>query len=293
MDAAAVVKLVLSASILLLVFALGLQASFADATSLLRNLLRSPHRLLRALVAMYVVVPAAAVGLAWIFELPPALRAGLLAVAIAPIPPILPGKQLKFGGDRGYVFGLLVAVSLSSIGVIPLMVLWLDLIYGRDTTFGPGSVLRVVGLSVLLPLAAGLVTRHCWPRLAERMAPWVSRIGTIVLVASLVPMLIGAWPAMVPLWGQGALLASVALAVVAVAAGHLLGGSEPSARATLAIASAMRHPGVALALVASNAIEESRGVAVVLLYLIVGTVLTTLYGLWRSRRDASAPGAAG
>jgi BASS family bile acid:Na+ symporter len=77
MDAVAAIKLLLSASILLLVFALGLQASFADATSMLRNFLRSPHWLLRAMISMYVVVPAAAVALALSFELPPALRGGV------------------------------------------------------------------------------------------------------------------------------------------------------------------------------------------------------------------------
>lgn len=286
MDAVAAIKLLLSASILLLVFALGLQASFADATSLLRNFLRRPHWLLRALIAMYVVVPAAAVGLALAFELPAPLRAGLLAVAIAPIPPILPGKQLKFGGDRAYVFGLLVAVSLSSIVVIPLMVLWLDLVFGRDTVFGPGSVLRVVGLSILLPLAAGLLVQHWLPHAARRIAPWVSRFGTIALVASVLPILVAAWPTIAPLWGQGVLLASVALAAAAIAAGHLLGGPDAGGGATLAIACAMRHPGVALALVARHAVEESRGTAVVLLYLLVATVLTSLYGLWRSRQYA-------
>jgi BASS family bile acid:Na+ symporter len=292
MDAVAAIKLLLSASIVLLVFALGLQATFADATTLLRNLLRGPHWLLRALIAMYVIVPAAAVGLALAFELPPPLRAGLLAVAIAPIPPILPGKQLKFGGDRSYVFGLLVAVSLSSIVVIPLMVLLFDLIYERDTIFGPASVLQVVGMSILLPLAAGLAVRHWLPKLAEGIAPWVSRFGTIALFASVLPILIAASPTIAPLWGQGVLLATIALAAVAIAAGHLLGGSDPGMRATLAIASAMRHPGVGLALVARHAVEESRGVAVVLLYLLVATVMTTLYGIWCSRRDAAAQGQA-
>jgi BASS family bile acid:Na+ symporter len=292
MDAVAAIKLLLSASILLLVFALGLQATFADATTLLRNLLRRPNWLLRALIAMYVIVPAAAVGLALAFELPLALRAGLLAVAIAPIPPILPGKQLKFGGDRSYVFGLLVAVSLSSIVVIPLMVLLFDLIYARDTIFGPASVLQVVGMSILLPLAAGLAVRHWLPKLAERFAPWISRFGTIALFASVLPILVAAWPTIVPLWGQGVLLATLALAAVAITAGHLLGGADPSVRATLAIASAMRHPGVALALVARHAVEESRGVAVVLLYLLVATVMTTGYGIWCSRREAAAQGAA-
>jgi BASS family bile acid:Na+ symporter len=291
MDATAAIKLLLNASILLLVFALGLQATFADAGSLLRNFLRSPNWLLRALVSMYIVVPAAALGLALAFDLPPGLRTGLLAVAIAPIPPILPGKQLKFGGGRAYVFGLLVAVSLSSIVVIPLMVLLLDLIFARHTIFGPASVLQVVGLSILLPLAAGLATRQWLPGLAERIAPWISRIGTVALVAGVVPILVAAWPRIAPLWGQGALVVTIALAAVAISAGHWLGGSDPGVRATLAIASAMRHPGVALALVARHGVDEPRGVAMVLLYLLVATVLTTLYGLWCSRRDE--PGVAG
>jgi bile acid:Na+ symporter, BASS family len=105
------------------------------------------------------------------------------------------------------------------------------------------------------------------------------------------PILVAAWPTIVPLWGQGVLLAAIALATVSIAAGHLLGGADPSVRATLAIASAMRHPGVALALVARHAVEESRGVAVVLLYLLVATAITTLYGIWCSRRQAGAQGA--
>jgi len=292
MDAVAAIKLLLSASILLLVFALGLQASFADATSMLRNFLRSPHWLLRAMISMYVVVPAAAVALALSFELPPALRGGLLAVAVAPIPPILPGKQLKFGGDRSHVFGLLVAVSLSSIVVIPLMVLLLGHIFGREASFGPDSVMHVVGVSILLPLVAGLATRQWLPDFAKRVAPWASRIGTIVLFASLMPILVGAWPAIVPLLGQGVLAASAALAVLAIAAGHMLGGADASVGATLAIASAMRHPGVALAIVARNVVDDAHASAVVLLYLLVAAVLTTCYGLWCRRRAASAHAAA-
>ena len=71
----------------------------------------------------------------------------------------------------------------------------------------------------------------------------------------------------------------------AFAAGHLLGGADASVGATLAIASAMRHPGVALAIVARNVLDDDHASAVVLLYLLVAAVLTTGYGLWCSRRD--------
>jgi BASS family bile acid:Na+ symporter len=90
----------------MLVFALGLRASFADATGLFRNLLRPPHRLPRALTAMYLVVPAVQIGPGLLFDPSVPVRTAMLAMAmaIAPIPPILPGKQLSFGGVIGQVF---------------------------------------------------------------------------------------------------------------------------------------------------------------------------------------------
>jgi BASS family bile acid:Na+ symporter len=34
--------------------------------------------------------------------------------ALSPVPPILPGKQLRFGGRANYVYGLLLAAALSA-----------------------------------------------------------------------------------------------------------------------------------------------------------------------------------
>jgi hypothetical protein len=47
----AMLKMLIAASILLLVFSLGAHATFADATSQFRDLFQPPRRLLRALVA--------------------------------------------------------------------------------------------------------------------------------------------------------------------------------------------------------------------------------------------------
>ena len=58
--------LVMKLSVLLLVFALGLQATVSQATYLFRQ----PARLLRAFVAMAVVVPLVAAGTALLLNLP-------------------------------------------------------------------------------------------------------------------------------------------------------------------------------------------------------------------------------
>ena len=61
MDGPQIIKLLATTSILLLVFALGARATLADAASFARESFKPPYWLLRALLAMYVVVPAAAV----------------------------------------------------------------------------------------------------------------------------------------------------------------------------------------------------------------------------------------
>jgi BASS family bile acid:Na+ symporter len=280
----AMLKLLITASILLLVFALGARATFADATSLFRDLFQPPRRLLRALVAMYIVVPAAATGMGLAFDLATPVRVALLAIAIAPIPPILPGKQLKVGGSSEHVFGLLVAVSVSSIVLVPVMVEVLGGIFGRDSSFGPRQVATLIGTTILAPLAAGLLLRWLAPGWAQPVATWASRLGTLMLVAGVFAVLVASWPAMSSLIAGGALLAMLALSLIAVGAGHWLGGPDPSDRSVLAIASAMRHPGVAIAVGTANVPEEPQLTAAILLYALVAVIVTSVYVAVARRR---------
>ena len=203
MDLPQILKLLGTTSILLLVFALGARATFADATSLVREVFRPPYWLLRALVAMYVVVPAAAVCMGLVLDLPRPIRVGLLAIAVAPIPPILPRRQLELGGSPRHVFGLLVAVSLSSIVQVPIMVGVLGRVFGREASFGPGQVAGVIGVTILVPLAAGLVLRRLAPRWADRAAPWAYRLGTALLLVAVIAILVKAGPTMISLLQGG------------------------------------------------------------------------------------------
>lgn len=283
MDTAHLIKLALTGSILLLVFALGLRARLGDATSLFREFLQPPNRLLRALIAMYIIVPLVAVVLARLFDLSLPVRVAILAMAVAPIPPILPGKQLKFGGSSDYVFGLLVAVSIAAIVMVPLGVNVLGWLFGAEATFGPDEVAKLIGTTILLPLAAGLTVRHLAPAAARRLAPWASRLGNVLLLAALVPVLIKVSPAVFSLIGNGAILAIGAVVGTAIVAGHALGGTDADDRSTLAIASAMRHPGVALAIATLNVPEEPRIPAAIILYVLVAAVATTIYGAVRMK----------
>ena len=99
------IPIVLQASVLLNVFAIGLRASLHDATYLFRR----PGELVRAVLAMNVLMPLFALFLISIFDLNPAVRIGIVALAVSPIPPLLPNKIVKEGGTDAYGIGLLVA----------------------------------------------------------------------------------------------------------------------------------------------------------------------------------------
>jgi BASS family bile acid:Na+ symporter len=287
MDLIQLIKLIITASILLLVFALGLRATVEDVTYLFRR----PARFLRGFLAMGVIVPAVAAGLAALFDLYRAVEIALVALALSPVPPILPSKQFKLGGRSRYVFGLLVAASLTAIVVVPLALEVLGWLFRREVHVGAAVVARIVGVTVLLPMAAGLAVQRMAPRVAERIAPLAARVGNLLLLAGLVPILIAMGPAVWSLIGNGTVLAIAAVVVAGLLAGHWLGGPDPDDRTALAIASSMRHPGVALAIARVNFPDEKLVPAAVLLFILVNLIVTLPYGIWRRRaRAGHAPG---
>jgi len=69
---------------------------------------------------MYVVMPAVAVLMAWVFVLPQNTELALVILAICAGTPLLPKKLIKFGGDPAYVFSLIVTTSLLAIVTLSL-----------------------------------------------------------------------------------------------------------------------------------------------------------------------------
>jgi BASS family bile acid:Na+ symporter len=276
---AALIRLALMVSIRLLVFALGLRATIADATYVLRR----PVLILRGFLAMGVIVPLAAAALAALFPLHPAVEIALLAMAVGPVPPILPTKQLRLGGRSSYVHGLLVAAALAAIVVIPAAIEVLGWLFQREAHVGAGLVARVVGTTVLLPLAAGIAVRRVAPALAERVEPWLSRAGNALLLAGLLVVVLAMWRDVASLVGDGTVVAIATVVGVGLAAGHWLGGPDPDDRTSLAIASSMRHPGVALAIARLNFPEETLVPAAIVLFIVVNVLVTLPYGIWRRR----------
>ncbi|HEY6307015.1 MAG TPA: Na+-dependent transporter, partial [Candidatus Angelobacter sp.] len=237
-----------------------------------------------------VVAPVFAALLAGAFHLHPAVKIALVFLAVSPVPPILPQKQLKLGARSAYVNGMLTAISLLSIVFVPISIAILGKIFGHDVHIGPVAVAKVVGRTILLPLGLGILVHARAPAFAEKTNQPLGRIGNALLVVVAVPLLLFAIRPVMSLIGHGEVLAMIVLTVVAAAVGHWLGGPDLGERSTLAMDTATRHPGLALAIAAANFPDQRRLVAAaIVLYLIVSAVVLLPYDAWCRRRLARSP----
>ena len=135
----------------------------------------------------------------------------------------------------------------------------------------------MVFISILIPIGAGIFVHKRAPAFAERIAKPMTSISGLGLVACIVVVWISAAPAMWSLIGNGTVIALAAFVLVGLAVGHVLGGPVPENRTALAIATATRHPGIALILAKANFPAETLVVPAVLLYLLVNAVVAIPY----------------
>jgi BASS family bile acid:Na+ symporter len=273
----------LAGSALLSLFSVGLRASLQDATYLFRR----PGELVRALLAMNVVMPLFTLTLISMVEFVPAVRIALVALSLSPIPPPIPAKGVKSGGSASYALGLQVAVGSLAIIFVPLAMAAIGQVRGMALQTSIARVAVVVFVSILIPIGAGIFVHKVWPALAERFARPLTSISGLGVAVCIIVVWIAAAPAMWSLVGNGTVIALAAFVLAGLASGHVLGGPDPRNRIALAIAAASRHPGVALILATANFPEETLVGPAVLLYLLVNAVVAVPYILWATRRQPS------
>lgn len=278
MNPASLLKLVLLLGVVLLVVAIGIRAPLKQPLLLVRR----PALGLRAMLAMYVLLPAFVLLLVWLLPLRQGVGAALLGFAISPVLPPWAKKGTALGGQSDYVIGLQIVSSVVALLVVPLVILIVRAVFGVETFLEPLAVERVLLITVAAPLALGMgIARFC-PGAAPRLAGVADRAGGIALLSGAVVLLIVQGPAILGVIGQGTLLLSVAIVAFGLLVGHLLGGPDPGNRGALASATVSRHPAIALVL-ASGAFPEQQTTVIgtVLLYLLASLLLPIPYERWR------------
>jgi bile acid:Na+ symporter, BASS family len=282
------VLLALQASVFCIVFGFGLKTTAQDLVSLLRR----PLWLAKALVAVFVLMPLVVILLSRLFDLRPIVEIALMALAISPVPPLLPQRHSQAGGAAHHALALVANFSLSAIVTVPLALEILEHVFARPLSMTPVAVARIVFISSLLPLAAGMFVRAALPRLEPAIEKAVTLIARVLFPAAVLALIAFTAPAMWALIGSGTIAATVLFVVAGLAIGHVMGGPDAGDSRALALATAYRHPALAASIAAANFPGERFGAAIVL-YLLVGLIVGLPYLAWQRRLTQRAAAESG
>ena len=197
---------ILDVAIVLIISALGLRTPPKD----ILHLFRKPVIIGRALLSMFVFMPACTLLMTWSLPLEPAIRGSLLALSVAPLAPILSGASTKAETEGNFMLALQIISALATIVSVPLMLNLVEYIFNFETRYPMGEITWVITKQIVIPLTIGLSLSAFIGHKSERIAFWLDRIGTIALIIGMVMILSVVLPNVWGMMVNGRLLSVIA-----------------------------------------------------------------------------------
>jgi BASS family bile acid:Na+ symporter len=263
--------------------AIGLSVTFVDLVSVARN----GRLITRAVLANYVCVPAATVGLLLLFNAQPMVAAGFLILAFCPGAPYGPPFTAIAKGNLGVAVGLMVILAGSSALIAPILLhLLMPLVSGDEALkIDATRILSILLVTQLLPLGIGVAVRQWRPGLADRLqkpADLVCKVLNLVVVGMI---LVVHFQLLTEIRFRG-FVGMLVLLLASWVAGWLLGGPENDTRKTMTLTTSLRNVGVGL-VIATGTFAGTPAVTATLAYGLFGVVGTLLLALGWARGAAA------
>jgi len=276
-------KLIAGAAVVSLVFSQGLKGEFRQLLTSLSH----PGLLFRSVLAVLVLVPLAALLVALATGVERRAVVGIVLMGVSPAAPLVLWRAGQAGGDESFAQSLDAVLALLAVASVPLSLALLSLLFpASHAAVSPWAIAGQVSRVQLVPLVAGLGVRAIWPGLAAKLARPLARFAVILLVL-FVLVAIGVERRELIQLGRPPYAAMAVTVAVSIVIGHVLGGPLPRNRTVLAVASALRNPGLALLVVQLN--FQGQGISqVVLAYALVTLVFLGTYAAWRKRTSPFA-----
>lgn len=258
-----------------------LSVGLGNALGDILDQLRDVRAVAYALLANFVLVPLLTVGVLRIASLERPLEIGLLLIATAAGAPFLIKLAETAEGDLQLSTALLVALLPVTVLYMPIAVPLL--IPGTEVSAGAIAVPLV--LTMLLPLAVGLVGHERVPSIAERLQPIMKQTSTAALVVLIATTVLANAREIVNFAGRGPILSALAVIGGAFLIGYLLGGPPTARREILGLGTSQRNIAAAT-VVATQSFGDSRIVVMVIVTSLVAfALLFPVAGLLRKRRQ--------
>ena len=280
-------RIIAPLSVALIVLAQAVEIAPSKVAAYFRD---RPFVMLRALAAALVAVPAAALALILVLEPAPAVAVGLAILVACPPAPLMIKNARQIGrGDAAFVASLHLSLAALAIVTVPavLNALAIPLGFRDQAGVDPVATLSLLAKTILIPIGVGLAVRAFFPAWGDRFGPRLGTVGSIALLVVIVALAVALFPALLSMdaWSYGVIAAVI---VAALAIGHLLGPRNAAEKTILAVECAVRHPGLAVSIGATN-FSSQQALAVLLPCALLSVVIGTAYLFWRGRSAAALP----
>jgi BASS family bile acid:Na+ symporter len=236
---------------------------------------RRPGRIVRAVVANFVLVPFLGAGIAYALALDPPRSIGIILLATAAGAPFLIKLIAIAAGDVALGTSLLVLLVPLTVVLMPLLV---PLLAPAAAVTAASIAIPLVG-TLLLPLALGLVVAELAPRWATFLQPIARGASTIALVAMLVLTTVLNVHHTLDILASRAIVALLLLFAGSFAIGYAVASPRPERRVVLGLGTAQRNVAAAT-IVAIEDIKDNDTLVLVVVASIIDLVILIPLARW-------------
>ena len=270
----------------LLMFDLGLVLRLED----FGKVLRSPLPILVALFGQLVILPAIALGLAWLFALPPVFFIGVVLIACCPGGSSSNVFSKLAGGDVALSVTLTALSSIVTLFTIPVIMTWATRLVGESVGIAlpVGNLIKQNLLLMLLPVALGVILHYACPKLAAKADKLFSALAFPLLLVLITVFYIQHHRTIIENLGVLGLCVSL-LILLAISCSSLLSrmvGGDAKVERTVVIEVGMQNAAQAIAIASSPFIFSNEVMAIpAILYSLAMNIVLLTYVVLVRRRD--------
>ena len=269
----------------LLMFDLGLSLRLED----FGRVFRKPWPMAVALFGQLVLLPAIALGLAYLFDLPPVFFIGLVLIACCPGGSSSNVFSKLAGGDVALSVSLTALSSVITLFTIPFIMSGATELVGESVgiTLPVGNLIKQNLVLMLLPVLLGIGMHYAWPQAAAKTDRVLMKLAFPLLLVLITVFYIQHQRTILEHIGKLGLCVTVLILVAAGCSSLLsrLVRNSAQQRRTIVIEVGMQNAAQAISIASSPIIFASDEMAIpaILYSLMMNVVLLTYVFLIRRK----------
>lgn len=262
----------------LLMFDLGLALRLEDFGKVFRN----PRPIIVALFGQLVLLPLVALGISWLFHLPPVYFIGLVLIACCPGGSSSNVFSKLAGGDVALSVTLTALSSIITLLTIPFIMSWATQLVGESVgiTLPVGNLVKQNLVLMLLPLLLGIGLHYAWSKVAEKIDKVLTKLAFPLLLVLITIFYVQHHRIIMEHIGLLGLCVTV-LILVAISCSSLLSRlvkNSPQQRRTVIIEVGMQNAAQAIAIASSPLIFANDEMAIpAILYSLMMNIVLLIY----------------